>query len=173
MAKEKQQGLHGREGFHVQFNLLGLVVFSMSLVLATGLLEFALARPFNKTPGPSTSASSSPSGPAIDRPPADIPPWGEFSAYDIELERPEEYAAFELNRDKTPPWVFTGMKPEQVRELLTKCGLTPAQLERALAPGVVSIDDTNTLIQADEQLIFSLSPETRSKLYGELARCGG
>jgi hypothetical protein len=173
MAKEKQKGLQGREGFHVQFNLLGLVVFSMSLVLATGLLGFALARPFNKTPGPAISAGPSPSKSTTDRPPPEVPAWGEFSAYDIELERPEEYVAFELSRNKIPPWTFTGMKLEEVRELLTKCGLTPAQLERALAPGVVSIDDTNTLIQADEQLIFSLSPEIRSKLYAELARCGG
>jgi hypothetical protein len=170
MAKEKQKGLQGREGFHVQFNLLGLVIFSVSLVLATGVLEFALAHPLNKTSSPSVPPASIPPGRAVDKPPQDVPPWGEFNAYDIELERPEEYAAFELSRDKIPVWSFDGMTPDQVRESLLKCGLTPQQTGRALAPGAVSVDGTNTVIQPDEGLIFSLSPEVRSALYGQLAK---
>src|SRR5262245_58221462 len=50
MAKEKQKAdSNNKEGFHVQFNLVGLVVFTVSLVAATGVLSYALARPLNKS----------------------------------------------------------------------------------------------------------------------------
>src|SRR5262245_50751736 len=151
MAKEKQKvnpnkdktESAARSGFHVQFNLIGLVVFTVSLVAATGVLSYALARPVHKSIPPPASVAL-----ADARPPSDVPAWGEFTSYDIELERPEEYVAFEIaDREKARPWIFDQAKPEQARELMLKCGLTQQQVEQALAPGRVSVTATNTSIQ--------------------------
>ena len=164
MAKVKQKE-NSRDGFHVQFNLVGLVVFSVSLVAVTGALSYAFARPLNKSNSRPELGKTE-----ADVRPAEVPPWGEFSAYDIELERPEEYVAFEIGRAKPVTWTFQGMKVDQVRQLLLKCGLTQQQAERALSPAMVSATATNTVIQPDDDLILSLSTAARGALYGELAK---
>src|SRR5689334_15064956 len=136
MAKENRKDSSGRGGFHVQFNLPGLVIFSVSLVLAAGVLAFVLARPSASAPAKAGARSSvAPNSGALSRavdgePEADtegIPPWGEFMAQDIQLERPEEFTAMELENVEQPKWTFAGMKSEQVRELMAACGLTPQQ----------------------------------------------
>jgi hypothetical protein len=160
----------GHKGFHVQFNLIGLVVFTVSLVMATGFLAFALGRNGNKPGGISSLVSTNAA--RVDKPPAEMPPWGELLAYDTQLERPEEYTAMELNRISEPAWVFGGMQLEQVRQLLLSCGLTPEQVELACRPQSVSLSTSNTVIHPDDQLVLSLSPESRSKLYAELAKDG-
>ena len=58
---------------------------------------------------------------------------GEILSADIELEPPEEYLAFELQKSWTPVWVFDGRSPDQVRTLLQTCGLTADQVNSALA----------------------------------------
>jgi hypothetical protein len=167
MAKEKAKQPPENGKFHVQFNLSGLVIFSMSLILATGLLSIALGHPLNRLGDKLFSFGGSTKS---EQPPGNIAPWGEFSTYDMELERPEEYVAFEIAQNKNPSWIFDGMKPEQARELMLNCGLTAQQVERAFSPKFVSATATNTIIQPDDDLIFALSPEVRSKFYGELAR---
>src|SRR5262249_27627092 len=87
-------------------------------------------------------------------------------------ERPEEYTAMELTRISEPAWVFGGMQLEQVRQLMLSCGLTAQQVELAFRPQSLSVTTTNVVIHPDDQLIFSLSPDTRAKLYAELAKDG-
>jgi hypothetical protein len=171
MSNEKQNDPLVRRGVHVQFNLLGLVAFSVSLVMATGLLAFALGRNANKSGGAAVSPVSASRNPS-DKAPAEIPPWGELVAYDTQLERPEEYTAMELNRIAEPVWDFNGLQIDQVRGLMLACGLTPEQIEHACLPGVASVTASNTVIHPDDQLIFSLSADSRAKLYGELAKSG-
>jgi hypothetical protein len=167
MAKDKQKVNPLRTGFHVQFNLLGLVVFTVSLVAATGVLSYALGRPLNKTANPPLSGGASNEAKA----PADVPAWGEFTSYDIELERPEEYVAFEIDyREKTPSWIFDRANPEHVREILLKCGLSNQQVEQVLLPARVTTTASNTVIQPGEDLIVSLSPTVRANLYAELGK---
>jgi hypothetical protein len=171
MAKEKRKESEAQEGFHVRFNLLGLVVFSVSLILATGLLSLALEHPLDKL-GSRLFAhvvSASPS-PADDSPPAEVPPWGELIAQEVEIECPEEYLSSEASTNKAPTWTFEGMKPEQVRALMLACGLTAQQVEHALSPQLALLKGTNTIIKPDEELVFSLAPDTRGKLYAKLAR---
>ncbi len=164
MASEKQKKTQPT-GFHVRFNLPGLVLFTVSLVAVTGLLSFALARPAPKTGQAQGSLDL-----ADDKPPQDLPPWGELVAYDTQMERPQEYMAWEIRSTGVATWVFDQKKPEQVRKLLAECGLTGRQVEQALSPQCVSVTPTGTILKPDEALIFSLSPEARARLYMKLAR---
>src|SRR3954452_9388618 len=112
MAREKSSESGKSEGFHVQFTLPGLVGFIVALVLASGLLAYALARPVQKN-------GTSPAGvarqdPSDSKPPQTVPPWGELITFDTQLERPEEYTAQEVSNLKKPRWVFSGMQPAQV-----------------------------------------------------------
>ena len=129
MAKENRKDSSGRGGFHVQFNLPGLVIFSVSLVIAAGVLAFLLLRPSVKTSskpsdGPMAVQKSGADAPGADAEPdtEGIPPWGELLTQDTQMERPEEYTAMELEDVVAPRWTFSGLKPEQVRGLMATCG---------------------------------------------------
>jgi hypothetical protein len=60
-----------------------------------------------------------------------------------------------------------------VRGLMLECGLTEAQISEALSPAMASFANTGTTIHPDDALVFSLSPETRTKFYRELGRHPG
>jgi len=129
MARKHQNNREEQQG-GVQFSVLGLILFSMSLVFAGGLLVwFAGGRAPHKTIA-SHVASNSHDGPA----PQIMPPWVELVVRDIEVERPEEYVASEISTYQLPHWTFEGQTPEQVRKLLQDCGLTPPPVARALSP---------------------------------------
>jgi hypothetical protein len=60
------------------------------------------------------------------------------------------------------------MKPDDVRRSLSDCGFAPDQISRACAPSAMSVSGSNTVIHPDSELVFSLSPQTRIRLYNEL-----
>lgn len=169
MDNLKQTHSPAGRGVHVQFNLIGLVVFTVSLVMATGLLGFGFARSAYKSDSPAVSTATNQ---PTDHPPADTPAWGELIAYDTQLERPEEYTALELSRVAKPAWVFPAMNLARVRELLIASGFSQEQAGSACDPQRALVTPTNTILHPDEQLIFSLPPDTRAKLYSELAKDG-
>src|ERR1051325_367568 len=105
MAKENRKDSSVRGGFHVQFNLLGLVVFSASLVIAAGVLALLLMHPARSSSSRLNAAERPPDvGPSAEPDSEDVPPWGEFVTQDIQLERPEEYTAMELENVTVPTW---------------------------------------------------------------------
>jgi hypothetical protein len=166
IKKQKQNKGHRAEsGVVLQVNLLGAIVLSGALVLAAGMVTYAVAKNSNRQQSVAKVADGS-----ADVPPAQIPPWGELVVRDIKIQPPEEYLAFELQQIKTPSWVFNGLSPAQVRPVMLSCGLTPAQVDGALAPEKVLVSGPNTTVIPDNELVLSLSPEIRAKLYHELAR---
>src|SRR5262245_55959874 len=149
MPDSKQDETRNRGGFHVQFNLLGLVVFTVSLVVTTGVLSFTLARAAHKSSEPTVSTTQAA---GVDRttarPPQTVPPWGELITYDTQMERPEEFAAMEMGNLTPTTWTFDGMSPDKIRELMTNCGLTAQQTDRALSLQVPSTGGS-TIIKPD------------------------
>jgi hypothetical protein len=157
-----QQGL-------VQFSVFGLVIFSVSLVFAGGLLVAWVTRG-----GAVHRADAAATAPAtragLLAPPQLVPPWGELVVREIEMERPEEYVAAEISNYQVPNWTFEGQTVEQVRNLMLRCGLTAVQVTTALSPELSSVTSSNVVIKPDDDLVYGLSPEVRSKLYAELAQ---
>jgi hypothetical protein len=150
----------------IQFNLAGLIAFSVSLVFAAGLLAYVL------TPGKSSESSqaaASSSGVTGDPAPADVPPWGELMISSIELEPPEEYLGFELAKEWTPAWIFEGKSADEARAVMVESGLTPEQLQLAVGAGITEVSGGVSLTPPDD-LILSLAPEVRSRLYIALSR---
>ena len=167
MAK-KENGIESDDKFVARFTLTGLMAFSMALVLAGGVLAYGLR--MISSPNPAERDLFHLDNHRADKAPAETPAWGELTTADITLEAPEEYLGFELKNIKTPAWTFPSMTPEQVRTLLTSCGVAPEQITRALSPALASFANTSTVIKPDDELVFSLAPEVRTKLYRELAR---
>jgi hypothetical protein len=164
--QNKSKGHRTESGVVLQVNLLGAIVFSGALVLAAGLVSYAMAKSSNHPQGTLIQDGDLLAG----SPPAQIPSWGELVIRDIKIQPPEEYLAFELQQIKTPVWIFNGLSVAQIRQLMFSCGLTQAQVDRALVPSKVSVSDSNTTVAPDNELVASLTPQTRAKLYHELAR---
>jgi hypothetical protein len=153
----------------IRFSLAGLIVFSVSLVAVSALSAHLLINFPLRTAGvnriPNALVPISAAGLK-----ADERPWGELVTYDIELERPEEYVAYEAGSNQPPVWVFAGLSPEKIRETMLACGLTAEQVQRALSPGHFIATSSNTVVNPDDDLVLALTPPVRAKLYQELAR---
>ncbi|MGC3992336.1 MAG: hypothetical protein QM796_22085 [Chthoniobacteraceae bacterium] len=158
-------------GSVIQFTLHGLMLYSGALILAAGFLTWALLR---STPGPATASVPAATPPVSEdaipaTPPAVIPLWGELNERSFQLERPAEYAAFDIGQSKDLSWTFAGMSTPQVRALMQECGVPAALIEHALSTGLATENEGKVIINPDEQLILGLTPTVREKLYGKLA----
>ena len=84
-------------------------------------------------------------------------PWGELITRDIELERPAEFLTEEVASPTPETWTFNGLKPDAVKALLAKNGLTrraglPPRWRRELsatdAAGTVLTPSTDFMLVA-------------------------
>ena len=164
---KKQKAPRVESGVVLQVNLLGAIVFSVALVFTASMVTYAVEKGGKRPPLQVAVQSPSDQNPAL--PPKEVPPWGEMVARDIKIEPPDEYLAFELQRITPPSWIFDGLSTDQVRRLMVSCGLTEKQAESALAPGKVSVSQSSVTVAPDEDLVVSLSQQTRASLYHELA----
>jgi hypothetical protein len=102
-----------------------------------------------------------------DRPPAEIPPWGELLEVDVTLEQPEEYLAYELANSAPTVWLFTASSLAQVRAILLESGFTTTQAEAALAH--VEVVEGGWRVFPSDDLLLALPPDVRGKLYDRLS----
>jgi hypothetical protein len=165
VKKQSNKTPRAESGVVLHINLLGAIVFSLGLIIAAGMVTYAVAKSGDR---PETVAARTVDS-NIPPEPAQIPPWGELFVRDIKINPPEEYLAFELQHINPPAWIFDGQSVAQVRQLLLSSGLTPAEVDRALMPSKVSSSTANTTVVPDNDLIVSLTPQVRAKLYHELA----
>jgi hypothetical protein len=156
-------------GVVIQLNLAGLVVFSVALVVAAILVTYGLASNHFRDGGHSAAQAalqlnSEPDVPEIKNSPA----WGQLVVRALDLEQPEEYVAYEITTNKVASWTFEGMSPDEARATMQSSGVAAGDIDRAMQ--TVSYAASNTVVTPDEQLVFSLSPQTRASLYGVLGR---
>lgn len=95
--------------------------------------------------------------------------WGDLLTYDIRIEQPKEYAAFEETAKELPQWHFGNIPAEEVRAILIQSGLSNAQADSALQPASVSTHEQGTTVSPSAELVLSLSPQARSSLYQHLS----
>jgi hypothetical protein len=155
------------QGTLIRFSLAGFIVFSVSLLVIASGLAYWLITSRVSLPGAGLIGSVRAQTPASS--PASAAPWGELVTYNIELERPTEYVAYETSSNQPPAWVFTGMSHGQVRNTLLASGLTAEQAQRALAPDRFTATSSNVTVNPDDDLVLELRPEVRATLYRELS----
>ncbi|MGC3957295.1 MAG: hypothetical protein QM813_04805 [Verrucomicrobiota bacterium] len=153
----------------IQLKLSSLIGLCVCLVTAsavtTTLLMFGLLK-FNQ-PHEGLAFGQPPPLPATR---SDTnPPWGELIKFDLEVEQPDEYVAFEPVSNRVTRWVFPDQTPAQVRTSLQTAGFNAKQIESALTPSAVTTAPDATLITPNSELIHSLTAEVRKNLYTELA----
>ena len=157
---------------YIQFNALGLALFSATLILVTGFVTASLFQPRQTLAPPATAASvvtkpnTKPAGAA--------PVWGELICYDINLAQPDEYLGYELDAaNREPRWTFPDLNREAARQIMLVSGLTPELAARAVSNTLSETNNGTTIVHPDNRLLTALSPDVRAKLYGKLARTPG
>jgi len=165
MVKKQNKNQRSESGVVLHVNLLGAVVFSLALVLAAAMVTYGVTRPGHVQPVSAMEANRN-AGPA----PAQVAPWGELSVRDIKIKPPEEYLAFEIQHITPPAWNFDGTSVDRVRQVMLASGLTQAQVNNALVPSKISVSASTVSVRPDNELVASLPPQTRAKLYHELGR---
>lgn len=154
----------------IQLKPASLIALCVTLVAATavctGLLAVGIAHQESARFGLAYGQSS----PLNATGPATNPPWGELVKFDLEVEQPDEYVAFEPVSNRVAEWYFPGRNPAQVRELLHTAGLNLKQIESALTPAAVTTGPEETVIAPSHELLQSLSSEVRKTLYTELGQ---
>lgn len=156
----------------IELNLLGLTLLSVTLVAVTGLVTASLLAPRQ----PPLDAANATSAAVLQnaKPPGAVPSWGELICSDISLEQPDEYLGFELNdTNRAPQWTFTGMNREQTERMLATSGMAPKLAAQAVSKTQSTNVNGTTIVYPPSDLLLALSPETRSRLYGQLAKLPG
>ena len=146
-------------GVTIQLHLLGIAVFSASLVLASALVTYGFVKVHEAGDGrgntPMLHIATNFYG-ALDIETTNVPAWGQLTLHDIDMEQPEEYVAYEIDTNGPETWTFEGMNPDAVRAVMQSSGLSEEQIEQALLPACMVYADSNTVITPDKDLVFSL-----------------
>jgi len=173
MAAKKRNANHSDAGVTIQLHLLGIIVFSVSLVLASALVTYGFVKVHEASGGgrnsPKLYAVTNSIG-TVETEMTNVPSWGQLTVHDIDLEQPEEYVAYEINTNRVETWTFEGINPDAVRTVMRSSGLSEEQTEKALSAASMIYTNSNTIVTPDSDLVFSLPPETRAKLYAVLWR---
>lgn len=169
VKKPKQPVKHAAGGVTIQLNLIGLIIFSVALVAASALLTFGLVRhasASNRDEAASTITNTEYSVTEL----KEMPPWGQLITRELDLEQPEEYVAYEVQTNKVETWTFEGMTPEAAKTVMQNAGLGAAEIARVMQPATMAYAGSSTVITPDKELVFSMPPATRAKLYAVLGQ---
>ena len=151
-----------------QFTLAGLIIFSLALVSGALLAGYKLAAGSR----PNLTTDTFAVNPRDKSRSVHVGPWGELITRDIQLERPAEYLTEEVTTPPPESWTFNGLKPDGVKDLLAKDGLSAAQIAAAFTSGSVREEKAGTVLLPAADFLLSLDAETRRKLSLALAGLG-
>ena len=150
-----------------RFTLSGLIIFSLALMAGAAAIAFTLAERSRPKLADAFAVNPNDKSQSIH-----AGPWGQLITRDIQLERPAEFLTEEVARPQPEYWTFSGMKPEAVKTLLAKDGLSSAQVAAAFAPGTFKATDAATVLTPSVDFLLSLNTDTRAKLCLALAGLG-
>jgi hypothetical protein len=119
-------------------------------------------------PAPAPAVATPPAGP--DRP-AGAGPWGRLTLVPVLVSPPLEYVAADWGRTEGPHrWFFPSTSPDLLHQFLSSTGLTADQVAR-LEDSVRPEERIRGLaLQPDLDLLRSLDPQVRARLYLQLAK---
>src|SRR5882672_7572718 len=172
MALKKTSIQQTSGGIQIQLNLVSVIIFSFALMVSASLVTYGLVTIRSRDLAAASSGVQSMPSENITVEDKNPGAWGQLNIRKIDLEQPDEYLAYETTTNKTETWTFAGMTPQQVRALMQSAGVAAGEIDRALSPALVSLDNANTVVRPDDELVFSLSPSARAKLYSVLGQFG-
>ena len=103
--------------------------------------------------------------------PVSAGPWGKLTVTPVVVSPPLEYVAADWGRSTEPDtWYFPGTSAELLEAFLAATGLSTEQVARLRSNVRSQPSIRGVVVTPDTELVRSLNPEVRSRLYGQLAK---
>ncbi len=140
-----------------------------AMAMRGGSLANASTRVPSDSPGSSAARAAPTTSPAsLEIRMSQIGPWGQMQIVPIVLELPDEYLPMPTALDRLTQWNFTGHTRAEAMDQCRLSGFTESQLSE-LGEANWNEADGRCVVYPPDPLVMSLSAETRSRLYRELA----
>jgi len=98
------------------------------------------------------------------------PPCGRIEAIQVQLANSDGVFPDREQRLASPKWFFENMSESRLTRFLNSCDLRPSEQRMLLDKRTWEIRPDGILISPTEQLIWSLTPQSREKIYSILAK---
>jgi len=96
-------------------------------------------------------------------------PWGVMESMPISIQPPEEYLSTRLLQTADRRWYFIGCSTEQLSAMFRSADLSSEQQAQLLDQSKWEQAGDKTVLAPSKELILSLSPQARKRIYGILA----
>lgn len=96
-------------------------------------------------------------------------PWGEIEYLNIVIEAPERTLPSEPPPGTIPPWYFSADNLDRLRADLAATGLDAPRVDELVRTATTNAAQPGWLVQPTEDLVLSLAPDVRTRLYRLLA----
>jgi hypothetical protein len=170
VKKSKHSASPSSGGITIQLNLIGLIIFSVALVVTAALVTYGLVRGQSATTGRKDTALALTNTENNITEAKEMPPWGQLITRELDLEQPEEYIAYEVMTNKVETWTFEGITPAAAKSVMQNAGLEADEIARVTQSSTMAYAGSNTIIHPNKELVFSMPPATRAKLYAVLGQ---
>jgi hypothetical protein len=142
--------------------LLAILLISPCLIVSAALSYSRVFRAGNK---PLSAHSDDTSSQAIQGNPG---PWGQMLYVHMMIDIPDEFVILPPPDQAPVRWFFKDYSEERVIELLKSADISQAQIDKFPPDSAWKSEDSGTWLTPGDELILSLSPEARSKIYSIL-----
>jgi len=97
-------------------------------------------------------------------------PWGSLTLTPIVIAPPLEYVSADWGRNAAAEWVFPDATPDVVAAFLGSTGLAPEQIAQVMPRARQEPRIRGVVINPPADVVRALSPDTRARLYTQLAK---
>jgi len=97
-------------------------------------------------------------------------PWGDLEYVPMNIEIPEEFLSVRSDEKQDRRWFFGSASAEKLAQFLGAAELNPAQRKELLDQSRWLVQTNGIYVTPSRETIFSLSPQSRQKIYGALSQ---
>ncbi len=153
---------------HIHFSRKILILLAILLISPCLIVTAALsyARIFKATNQPLTAHSDEQNHAEVRE--SNPGPWGRLLYVNMMIDIPDEFVIIPAPDQPPVRWFFKDYSKERVIELLKSADIPQGQIDKLLPDSAWKTEDNGTWLTPGDELILSLSPESRSKIYSVL-----
>jgi hypothetical protein len=97
-------------------------------------------------------------------------PWGEVEYVPLMIDAPDEYLSAQMDEKADRRWFFSGVTPDQLKGFFSSIPELSADQKKELSGATLEKAANGLYLTPSPQLVLSLSPEARKKIYRYLTQ---
>jgi hypothetical protein len=165
--KRDMRSAESTPAVHIHFSRKMLILLAILLIspclIVSAALSYSRAFLAGNKPVSTKSDETSPQA-KLGNPGA----WGQLLYVNVMIDIPDEFVILPPSDQPPVRWFFKNYSKEKVIELLESADITQAQIDNLLPDSAWKSEDNDTWLTPGDELILSLSPDSRSRIYSIL-----